>query len=190
MSQTTACWYSSDSKLERRVVLPVDGVLLAIGQEAALFFANRKEGPQLWFVPRHAEARVIDTATYFGHSNRISPDSRRILISIWDAQGKIQAWKICDLETGKVEPVNFPVPLSEITVVALRDDGTVLWLSGSGPLDKENRPWPRANPVPESGEFPHPGKPYAVWSWKINSADAPAQLYAAKTQWLGWETVG
>jgi len=184
--QRTVRWYSSDLKLERRAVLPIDAFLIAIGQEAALFYAGGKQGAQLWFVPRQAEARVIDTASYFGHYNRISPDSRRILISIRDAQWKTQAWKICDLETGTVEPVNFPAPLSEITVIALRDDGSVLWLSGSGPLDKENRPWPRANPVPESGEFPHPGKPYVVWSWKVNSADAPAQLYAAKTQWLSW----
>lgn len=183
---TTVCWYSSDSKLERRAVLPVDVGLLAIGQEAALFYVGRKEGSQLWFVPRHAEARVIDTATNFGRGNRISPDSRHTLIPIPDAEGKTQAWKICDLETGTVEPVNFPVPVSEIAVIALRDDGSILGLSGSGPLDKENRPWPRANPVPESGEFPHPGKPYVVWSWKINSADAPAQLYAARTQWLLW----
>jgi hypothetical protein len=182
---TTVRWYSSDLKLERRAVLPVDVHLLAIGQEAALFAVWRKEGSQLWFVSRHAEARVIDTAPNFGHG-RISPDRRRILIPIPDAEGKSQALKICDLEAGTVEPVNFPVPLSEITVIALRDDGSVLWLSGSGPLDKENRPWPRANPVPESGEFPHPGKPYVVWSWKVNSADAPAQLYAAKTQWLSW----
>ena len=185
--QLTVRWYSSDLKLEHRAVLPVDAFLIAVGQEAALFYANRKEGSQLWFVPRHAEARVIDTATYFGYRNMISPDCRHALIADWDRRGNILAWKICDLETGAVEPVNFPVPLSETTVIALRDDGTVLWLSGSGPLDKENRPWPRANPVPESGEFPHPGKPYVVWSWKINSADAPARLHAAKTQWVHWE---
>ena len=39
---TTVCWYSSDSKLERRVVLPASAYLLAIGQEAALFRVGGK----------------------------------------------------------------------------------------------------------------------------------------------------
>jgi hypothetical protein len=96
------------------------------------------------------------------------------------------AWKVYDLETGEVETVNFPVPLKEVSPITLRDDGTVLWLSGSRPLDKGNYPTTHLTPLPESGEFPHPGKPFVVWAWKINSVDAPAKLYAAGTQWLEW----
>jgi hypothetical protein len=182
----TLCWYSSELKLERRVVLPADAGLRVIGQEAALIVAGGKPDARLWFVPRHAEPRVIDKAPYFGRGCKTSPDFRRTLIPTGDAQGETSAWKICDLAAGKIEPVNFPVPLKEISVLALRDDETVLWLTGSGPLDKDNRPWAWANPVPENGEFPHPGKPYVIWSWKINSAEAPTQLYAARTQWFNW----
>jgi len=107
-------------------------------------------------------------------------------VTISDAEGNTQAWKICDLETGKVEPVNLPVPTSEVAMIALRDDRTVLWLTGSPPLDKGNNRVDRRSALPESGEFPHPGKPYVLWSWKINSADPPARLYAAGTQWLEW----
>jgi hypothetical protein len=183
---TEVCWYSSDLKLESRTVLPDSANLLAIGQEAAVFGVAHKQGSQLWFLPRDAEARVIDTAAAFGNEGRISPDSRHMLIAMRNVRNETSGWKICDLETGKVEPVNLPVPASEPAVIALRDDGSVLWLSGSPPLDNRNRPVSRFAPLPESGQFPHPGKPYVVWSWKINSADAPARLYTAKTQWLEW----
>ncbi len=182
----TECWYSSGLKLERRVTLPGRARLLALGQEAALFKAGGEPAQQLWFFPRHEEPRIIDTAPSFGYSIIASSDSRHALVPVQDAQGETIAWKICDLETGKVEPVNFPVPLKEITVVALRDDQTVLWLSGSLAMDRGNQKVSRHVTPPENGEFQQPGKPYVVWSWKNNSADSPAQIYAAKTQWLDW----
>jgi len=186
---TTECWYSSDLKLERRVILPGSAHVLAIGQEAALFKVFGEPDAQLWCVPRHADPQVIDKAPSFGNGS-ISPDSRHALISIGDAQGETRAWKIFDLATGRIEPVNFPVPLKEVSVLALRDDRTVLWLSGARPLDKGDNRTDYRTPLPESGEFPHPGKPYVAWSWKINSAESPKQLYAARTQWLDWSRSG
>jgi hypothetical protein len=187
-TERTLCWYSSDLQLERRAGLASSSQRLAIGEEAALFRIGREQDSQLLFVPRHSEQRVIDTTAFFGPSwrCRTSQDSRYVLVPILDVNGDTVAQRICDLETGKVEPVNFPVPLKDISVFALRNDRTVLWLSGSFPLDKNNNRWAWANPVPENGEFPHPGKAFGVWAWKVNSPDPPAQLYAARTQWLGW----
>jgi len=182
---TTVVWYSSDLKPERQAVLPASAHCIAIGQEAALFSDRGEPDAQLWLVPRHAEAQVIDRAPSFGYGV-VSPDSRRALIPIRGEQRGPLAWKVCDLASGKVEPVNSPLPLNETYAIAFRDDGTVLWLSGSPPLDKGNNRVYQYTPVPESGEFPHPGKPYVVWSWKINSTESPAQLYAARTQWLEW----
>jgi len=182
---TTVCWYSRDLKPERRAVLPGSARALAVGQDAALLCVIGELDKQLWFVPRRSELRFIEKAPSF-EEGRISPDSRRALISIWNAPRDPLAWQICDLETGKVEPVNLPLPLKDGSAITLRDDQTVLWLSGSRPLDKGNNPVNHRTSLPESGEFPHAGKPYVVWSWKVNSAGAPAQLYAAKTQWVGW----
>jgi hypothetical protein len=39
----------------------------------------------------------------------------------------------------------------------------------------------------ENGEFPHPGKLFGIWTWKVNSSDPPAQVYEARTQWIDWE---
>ena len=181
----TICWYSSSGKLERSAVLPATGPLRVIGQDAALFTVRAREESQLWLVPRRAEARVIDKAP--GYSNcRISPDFRRALIAVTDAPGGNLSWRICDLETGKVAPVNFPVPLKDISVIAPRSDGTVVWLTGSRPLDKGKNLATRRTALPESGEFPYPGVLYRMWTWKINSAEPPAQIYSAKTQWLEW----
>ncbi|MGD1001387.1 MAG: hypothetical protein ABSA67_11900 [Candidatus Brocadiia bacterium] len=180
----TVCWYSSDAKLERRSVLPAGASLLAVGREAAFFKAGESHD-QLWFVPRRAEPRVINEAPYFINVST-SPDVRHALMADRDRRGKILAWKICDLDTGKVEPVNLPMPVSEVDLIALHDDLTALWLRGSLAMDKGNLKVSRHVPVPESGDFQVPGKPYVVWSWKVNSADSPVKVCAAKTQWLDW----
>jgi hypothetical protein len=182
---TTVCWYSSDLKLECRAVLP-KGHVFALGQEAALFIAYGETKSQIWFLPRDAEAGVIEEAPTFGRIT-VSPDSGHALIPLENLQDKVLAWKICEVATGKVAPAKLPAELNDDSVIALRNDLTVLWLSGSRPLDKGNNQVNRYNDLPESGEFPHPGKPYVVWSWKINSTESPAQIYAAKTQWLEWQ---
>ena len=182
--QRTVCWYSSDGKLERRLILPAGANLIAVGQEAALFVERGGPEEQLWCVPRDAEPRVIDKAAFEGLRAWVSPDSRHALLRILDENDNVLAWRLCDVDTGKVESVNFPVPPKDASLFAFRDDLTILWTSGSGPMDEHNAPWAYARPLPENGEFPHPGKLYTVWSWKINAAKPPSQLYAAKTQWL------
>ena len=183
----TVCWYSSDLKLERRDVLPDSASLVALGQEAALFRVHSLQGAQLWFVPRHAEPRVIDEAPFF-LEGKLSPDSRHALIPIriQVGDGAVTVWEICDLTTGQIEPVNFPGPPEKIRILSLRNDQTLLWLTGSAPLDKKGYEVNRFVTLPEGGEFAQPGKPYVVRSWKINSAESPRQVYAAKTQWLQW----
>jgi hypothetical protein len=185
----TVCWYSSEAKLENRVVFSGSAYAVAVGEEAAIFRVRGEPEDQLWFFPRRGKPQVVDSAPCFGRGPT-SPDSRHALVFLQDEKGETYAWRICDVETGKVGPVNLPMPLGKVSVIALRNDQTVLWLSGSVPLDKDNKLVESRAPLPGNGEFPHPGKPYIVWAWKVNSAAAPAQLYAARTQWLNWRRSG
>jgi hypothetical protein len=182
-------WYSSGLKLERSVAIPNDAELFVAAQEAALFEIRGGKAAQLWFVSRHAEPRVIDAAPGEGYSYRRWPsaDPGHLLIGVYNRESWPLACKICDLRSGEIEPVNFPAPVKDVSVIALLDDRIVLWATGSLPTDNQNRAWHYPDRLPSNGEFAHPGKRYTVWSWKINSGQPPKQIYAAKTQWLEWK---
>jgi len=65
----------------------------------------------------------IASATRLSHPPGVSA-----LFSVFDEDDVIIEWKVCDLEAGRIDLVNLPIPVREAQIN--RTSRTTAWLSG------------------------------------------------------------
>ncbi len=184
-SPVTLRWYSEDLRPGHSLSVLGRPSATVVGQNGALCVVRpNDDNRELWYVPRYAgKAKRLDAANHFWAIRR-SPGGTLAVARL--STEEQQTWKVCDLSTGELRSLFVPVPDAEVRMVWIRDDGTLLWLTGSRPLDKGKNAVSRHTPLPPNGQFPYPGESYRIWRWKPGNSEDPAAIYAARTQWLGW----
>jgi len=190
---STITWYDARLRRERTRSLPAERYRygqLIVGQNFVLYrHRSPTEGDpdSITLLPRgEGEPRTVFEADGLGHV-RHSPLRRYALFSSYaadDEEDDPGELHMIDLVTGETQPLVLPAGTGPVVETRIRDDGSLLWLSGVWPRNEDGDRIYSDDDLPADGKFAHPGKLFVLWLWDPAADVQPSRLYTAKTQWL------